>query len=90
MQFVWIGFLKAGADADQEVLHQTTEFLQQPFIRIISAGALRGEDGSRAGMIMIFEADDRAAAEALVAASPFLKAGLYERHDLLEYRAEVG
>ena len=77
MQFAWIGFLKNGADADQDVLHQATDFLEQPFIRIQSAGSLRDGDGRRSGMMMIFDADDRPTAEALVAASPFLKAGLY-------------
>lgn len=90
MQFAWIGFLKAGADAEAEVLHQATDFLQQPYIRIPSAGALRDESGRRAGMMMIFDAESRSAAEALVAASPFLKAGLYEQHHLFEYQDEVG
>jgi len=40
--------------------------------------------------MMVFEADDRAAAEALVANSPYLRAGLYDRHDLFEYMNEVG
>jgi uncharacterized protein YciI len=39
---------------------------------------------------MVFEADDRSAAEALVANSPYLRAGLYERHDLYEFDNEVG
>lgn len=90
MQFAWIGFLKAGSDADQQVLHEVTDFLQQPYIRIPSAGALRDASGRRAGMMMIFEAKDRAAAEALVADSPFLKAGLYAQHHLFEYADEVG
>lgn len=90
MQFAWIGFLKAGSDADQQVLHEVTDFLQQPYIRIPSAGALRDASGRRAGMMMIFEANDRAAAEALVADSPFLKAGLYAQHHLFEYADEVG
>jgi len=90
MQFVWIGFLKPGTDADPSVLHQTTDFLQQPFVRIASAGALRDEQGGRAGMMMIFDADDRATAEGLVKSSPFLKAGLYEQYHLLEYLDEVG
>lgn len=90
MQFAWIGFLKNGADADQDVLHQATDFLEQPFIRIQSAGSLRDGDGRRSGMMMIFDADDRPTAEALVAASPFLKAGLYAQHHLFEYRDEVG
>ena len=42
MQFAWIGFLKNGADADQDVLHQATDFLEQPFIRIQSAGSPGG------------------------------------------------
>ena len=90
MQFVWIGFLKAGMDADQAVLQQTTDFLQQPYIRIQSAGPLRDQAGRRAGMMMIFDVENRGAAEALVAHSPFLEAGLYEQHHLFEYLDEVG
>ena len=90
MQFAWIGFLKPGIDADQQVLHEVNAFLQQPYIRIPSAGALRDTEGRRAGMMMIFDAKDRAAAEALVAESPFLKAGLYAQHHLFEYVDEVG
>lgn len=90
MQFVWLGFLKEGSTADPSVLRETTDFLQQPFIRIQSVGALRDEDGRRAGMLMIFDAEDRATAEALVAGSPFLKAGLYDEHRLLEYQDQIG
>jgi uncharacterized protein YciI len=39
---------------------------------------------------MIFEADDRKAAEALVDSSPYRNAGIYERHYLFEFRDEVG
>jgi uncharacterized protein YciI len=90
MQFAWIGFLKAGSDADQEVLHQMTEFLEQPFIRIPSAGSLRDAAGRRAGMMMIFDGADREAAEAFVSESPFMKAGLYQEHHLFEYVDEIG
>ena len=41
-------------------------------------------------MMMIFEVEDRAAAEALVENSPYLDAGLYAEHHLFEYRNEVG
>jgi uncharacterized protein YciI len=40
-------------------------------------------------MLLIFEADNRAAAEALVETSPYLRAGLYEQHHLYEYRNEA-
>ena len=59
-------------------------------IEIRSAGALRDETGKRTGMMMIFEAADRSTAEALAANSPFLRAGLYDEHYLLEYQNEVG
>ncbi len=90
MLFVWMGFLNAGEEPDQEVQQETTTYLQQPFISIRAAGALRDPEGHRVGMMMIFEADDRAAAEALVKASPYLRAGLYREHHLFEYQDEIG
>ena len=89
MLFAWMGFLKPGAEVPQEVNQQTSDFLQQPYVPIHFAGPLC-EDDRRAGMLMIFEADDRAAAEALVENSPYLRAGLYEQHHLYEYRNEAG
>jgi uncharacterized protein YciI len=91
MLFAWMGFLRSGADTiPQDVQQQTNDFLQQPYLPIQLAGPLCDENDRRAGMMMIFEADNRAAAEALIATSPFLRAGLYERHHLYEYRNEVG
>lgn len=91
MLFAWMGFLRAGNDPiPQSVQHETNDFLQQPFIPIQSVGQLKDERGERAGMMMIFEVEDRAAAEALVANSPYLKAGLYETHSLYEYVNEIG
>jgi uncharacterized protein YciI len=91
MLFAWMGFLKSAAGPiPQSVQEQTNDFLQQPYIPIRSVGQLRDEQGNRAGMMMIFEVDDRAAAEALVENSPYLKAGLYEDHHLFEYVTEVG
>jgi uncharacterized protein YciI len=90
MLFAWMGFIKPGAEMiPQDVQQQTNEFLQQPYIPILSVGPLCDDD-RRAGMMMIFEADDRVVAEALVENSPFLKAGLYEQHHLYEYRNEIG
>lgn len=91
MRFVWLGFLNADDDSvPQAVQQQTNDFLQQPYIDIRSAGQLRDENERRVGMMMIFEVEDRAAAEALVKNSPYLNAGLYEQHHLFEYWDEVG
>jgi hypothetical protein len=91
MQFVWIGFMRADQGAiSQDVQIQVTDFLQQPFITIHSVGPLLDEAGRRSGMMMMFEVEDRQRAEALVAGSPYLNAGLYETHHLFEFRDEVG
>jgi uncharacterized protein YciI len=91
MLFVWMGFLKADAGPiPQDVQQQTNDFLQQPYIPIQSLGALRDEAGRRAGMMMIFDVEDRTAAEALVESSPYRKAGLYEDYRLFEFQEEVG
>jgi uncharacterized protein YciI len=90
MLFVWLGFLKEGAEPDQQVQQETNQFLVQPYMPIRAAGALRDPQGRRAAMMMMFEAESRAAAEALVASSPYKRAGLYDRYDLFEYQDEVG
>jgi uncharacterized protein YciI len=91
MLFAWMGFIKAGEETiPQDVNQESNDFLQQPFLKIHSVGPLCDENGRRAAMLMIFEADDRAAADALVKNSPYLKAGLYDQHHLYEYRNEVG
>ncbi len=86
MMFVWIGFLKSTDPIDQGIQEQITEFLQQPYIPIKAAGPLRNERGERKGYMMIFEADDHAAAEALVSNSPVREAGLYSEFHLFDYQ----
>jgi uncharacterized protein YciI len=90
MHFVWMGFLKSAEPIDQEVQLQISEFLQQPYIPIDAAGVLRDGRGERAGYLVIFDAEDRAAAEALVRESPLRAAGLYSEFHLFEYQNEVG
>jgi uncharacterized protein len=91
MLFAWIGMFKPGAaPIPQEVNQEVNDFLQQPYIPIHSLGPLCDGNDRRAGMMMVFEADDRAAAEAFVENSPYKRAGLYEEAHLYEYRNEVG
>jgi uncharacterized protein YciI len=91
MLYAWIGFLKAGAESiPTSVQESATDFLSQPLIKIRAAGPLWDGSGKRAGMMMIFEHDNREAAEAFVKDSPYLRADLYENHGLYEYANEVG
>ena len=91
MLFAWIGLFKPDAGPiPPEINQAASDFLQQPYIPIRSVGPLCDESGRHAGAMMVFEAENRAAAEALVANSPYRNAGLYERHHLFEYRNEAG
>ena len=90
MLFVWIGLLKSADSIGPDMQEQISEFLQQPYITIGSAGVLRNATGQRSGYMMTFEAENRSAAEALVATSPIRKAGLYEEFHLFEFQDEVG
>jgi uncharacterized protein len=91
MLFAWLGIIKPGAEMiPQDVNQASNDFLQQPYLTIHSVGPLCDQDGRRAAMLMVFEADDRAAAEALVENSPYRKAGIYGEYRLYEYRNEVG
>ncbi len=90
MQFVWMGFLKSGEPIDPSLQQQISEFLKQPYIPISSAGVLRNVAGERAGYLVVFEAPDRGAAEALVHGSPVRNAGLYSEYHLFDYQNEVG
>jgi hypothetical protein len=90
MQFVWMGFLKSGEPIDPSLQQQISSFLQQPYIPIESAGLLCKAGGERAGYLLVFEAENRATAEALVRESPVRHAGLYSEFHLFEYHNEVG
>ena len=91
MLYAWMGFLKVDADPIAPSIQQlATDFLSQPLIKIHQFGPLRDASGSRAGMLMIFEHDNRSAAESFVADSPILEAGLYEDYRLYEYMNEAG
>jgi hypothetical protein len=91
MLFALIGFLKAGSDpVSPGVQVQTGDFIGQPFIKVHMAGQLKDADGKRAGMMMIFEHENRQSAETFVKSSPYVDAGLIEDIRLFEYANEVG
>lgn len=46
------------------------------------AGPFLGDDGKPCGSLVVIEAEDRAAAEALAAADPYAKAGLFEKVEI--------
>jgi hypothetical protein len=55
--------------------------------RIAHAGPLVGDDGQPIGSLVVFEADDLAAAREVAAADPYVVEGVFERHELRETKA---
>src|SRR3546814_7376634 len=63
--------------ADSRPAH--LDYLKASLNRILLAGTLLGDDGTSVlGSLLVIQADDRAAAEALAAGDPYAKAGLFE------------
>ena len=63
------------------------EYLK-PFVpRLLAAGGFLNDDGSVAsGGMILFDTNDRAEAEALIANDPFNKAGVFERVEVTRWR----
>lgn len=58
----------------------------QPLVdagRVRFAGPLRMEDGSPCGSVVVFEADDLAAARAFVETDPYVVKGIFARYEVL-------
>ncbi len=90
MQFIWMGYLKPEQPIDQAVQQQISEFLQQPYIAINAAGMLRGPLAERSGNLVVFEAEDRAAAEAPLRESQVRNASLHSEYHLFEFQNQLG
>ncbi|MBS7537342.1 YciI family protein [Ancylobacter lacus] len=56
---------------------------------LVFAGPMLDEAGKPCGSVIVYEAEDRAAAEKLVADDPYSHAGLFERIELRGFRLVV-
>lgn len=91
MLYVLIGFLREAAQAiPQSVQVQTSDFVGQPFIKVHTVGPLRDASGKRVGVMMMFENENREAAEKFARTSPYIRAGLVHDWQLYEYDNEIG
>ncbi len=67
------------------------DFLKANAAAVKIAGPFTSDDGSAMlGSLLVIEADDRAAAEALLAADPYAKAGLFESITVRAWRWTIG
>lgn len=91
MLFLLKGVFKADAEARRQTIHETYgEHLSQHRPRVRLGGSVQDDDGRRLAVMLIVEADDRAEVERFVQASPYTRAGLYERTEIDLLDLEVG
>ncbi len=89
--FVFIGIDKADGLALRMASRETHfTWARVSAARIKLGGPFLGEGGEMAGSLMIFEADDQAAAEAFSAGDPYRLAGLFERTEIRPWRVTFG
>jgi uncharacterized protein YciI len=81
---------KPDSEARRLELHeQYNDHLMQRFIQIRLGGPLF-EDGRRAGVLLLIEADDIEKVRHFVQLSPYEEAGLYESVEIRRLDVEVG
>jgi len=83
---------KPNVEAERDALHEAfSDHLRQPMLHIRLAGAIRHADThERSGVLILMEADTRAAVDHFLEMSPYNKAGLYERTYIDEVVIEAG
>jgi uncharacterized protein YciI len=86
-RFLIIGHGKPDASEQRGSLPLRRRFLEDHRSQIIVSGLLLSEDDATwVGGIMLAEAPDRAAVEALVQSDPFAQAGLYQSVEIRRWR----
>jgi hypothetical protein len=86
-RFLVIGHGKPDAHVQLDSLPPRQRFFDDHHSQVIVCGSLLSDDGATwVGGIMLAEAPDRAAAEALIESDPFAQAGLYESVEIHRWR----
>ena len=91
MLFMVAAFDRPGMlEARLRVRPEHLDYLRSLGDRIKIGGGMLNEDEQPLGSLLIVEADDRPAVEALLADDPYAKAGVFERIDIRPWRAVLG
>ena len=91
MLYVIHGIDKPGGELRKSLIEDHRAYMHGQDIPVISSGPLLGDDGeTMIGSLIIVEAEDRAAVEALVAGDPFYNAGVFERIEISAWWQRVG
>lgn len=90
MQFVLTAYDRPGAlSLRLETRPTHLDYLRSIVANIVVGGPILDSEGKPCGSIIIYEADDLAAAEKLVSDDPYSRAGLFERWEVRPYKVVV-
>lgn len=89
--FVVVAYDKPGAEALRKAARPAHfAYIETILDRIAVAGPMRDADGHFLGSILIYDAEDVAAARALLEGDPYHQAGIWERADVVPFTAAAG
>lgn len=90
MQFILIGHDKEdGLALRKEIRASHLTYLREIASQIVFGGPILGDDGAPYGSMIVYEAEDRAAAERLVANDPYSQNGLFARTELRPFKTVI-
>lgn len=91
MLFMVAAFDKPGMlETRLKVRSEHLDYLKSLGDRIKIGGGMLNEDDQPLGSLLIIEADDRGAVDALLQDDPYSKAGVFERVDIRPWRPALG
>lgn len=90
MQFVLTAYDRPGAlSLRLETRPSHLDYLRAIVANIVVAGPMLDDAGKPCGSVIIYEAEDQAAAEKLVKDDPYSQADLFERWEVRPYKVVV-
>jgi len=90
MQFILIAHDRAdGLAMRKQARPDHLAYLDTIKASIVFGGPMIGADGNPCGSMIVYEAADRAAVEALIANDPYTKAGLFGQTEINSFRTVI-
>lgn len=90
MQFILIAHDRPdGLSLRKQVRPDHLAYLEEIKGSIVFGGPMLGADGNPCGSMIVYEAPDRAAVDALIAGDPYTRAGLFSATEVNLFRTVV-
>ncbi len=86
----WCMDVEESASIRQNNLSEHLSYIEQNLDRVLAAGPLTDEQGTRVGSLFIYDTDDEAEARQLLNSDPYALAHVWHSHTLLKFSAAAG